>query len=66
MNGFEPLTIFAKSFILDVWQGSEYAPAQALEFIVLDIVEEIYHKIPYDNFSNMFFVLSLWMLPPIT
>ena len=26
-NGFQPLTIFAKSLILDIWQGSEYASA---------------------------------------
>ena len=25
VNGFQPLTIFEKSSILDVWQGSEYA-----------------------------------------
>ena len=25
VNGFQPLTIFAKSSILDVLQGSEYA-----------------------------------------
>ena len=25
VNGFQPLTIFAKSCILDVLQGSEYA-----------------------------------------
>ena len=25
VNGYLLLTIFAKSFILDVWQGSEYA-----------------------------------------
>ena len=25
VNGFMPLTIFAKRSILDVWQGSEYA-----------------------------------------
>ena len=24
LNGFQPLTIFTKSSILDVWQGSEY------------------------------------------
>ena len=24
VNGFPSLTIFAKSFILDVWKGSEY------------------------------------------
>ena len=24
VNGFQPLTIFAKSTILDVWQGYEY------------------------------------------
>ena len=24
INGFQPLTIFAKHSILDVWQGSEY------------------------------------------
>ena len=24
VNGFEPLVIFAKKPILDVWQGSEY------------------------------------------
>ena len=23
VNGFQPLTIFAKNFILDVWQGSK-------------------------------------------
>ena len=27
VEGFDPLTIFAKRFILDVWQGSEYATA---------------------------------------
>ena len=26
VKGWKPLTIFAKSFILDVWQGSEYDP----------------------------------------
>ena len=26
VNRFEPLTIFAKHSILDVWQGSQYAP----------------------------------------
>ena len=25
LNGFQPLTILAKNFILDVWLGSEYA-----------------------------------------
>ena len=25
VNGFQSLTIFAKRYILDVWQGSEYA-----------------------------------------
>ena len=25
IEGFEPLTVFAKRSILDVWQGSEYA-----------------------------------------
>ena len=25
VNGFQPLAIFAKSFVLDVWLGSEYA-----------------------------------------
>ena len=25
VHGFQPLTIFARSFILDVWLGSEYA-----------------------------------------
>ena len=28
VNSFQPLTIFAKRSILDVWQGSEYASAQ--------------------------------------
>ena len=27
VDGFELLTIFAKLFILDVWQGSEYGSA---------------------------------------
>ena len=27
VNGFSPLTIFAKSYILDVWLGSENASA---------------------------------------
>ena len=27
VNGFQSLTIFAKYFILDAWQGSEYAYA---------------------------------------
>ena len=27
VNGFSPLTIFAKSYVLDVWLGSEYASA---------------------------------------
>ena len=26
VNSFQPLTIFKKAFILDVWQGFEYAP----------------------------------------
>ena len=26
-NGFQPLTIFAKSLILDIWQGSVYSSA---------------------------------------
>ena len=25
VNGLNPLTVFAKSFVLDVWQGSEFA-----------------------------------------
>ena len=25
VNGYKPSTIFAKCFILDLWQGSEYA-----------------------------------------
>ena len=25
VNGFQPVTIFAKSAVLDVWQGSGYA-----------------------------------------
>ena len=28
VNGFQPLTVFEKSFILDVWEGSEYASVQ--------------------------------------
>ena len=27
VNGWKPLTIFTKSFILDIWQGSEYNSA---------------------------------------
>ena len=27
VNGFQPLIIFAKTSILDVWQGIEYASA---------------------------------------
>ena len=27
LNGFQPLSIFAKRSILDVWQGSEYVCA---------------------------------------
>ena len=26
INGFLPLSIFAKRSILDIWEGSEYAP----------------------------------------
>ena len=29
VNDFQSLTIFAKSSILNVWQGSEYASAEA-------------------------------------
>ena len=28
---FQPLTVFVKSFILDVWQGSEYASADHIK-----------------------------------
>ena len=30
-NGFQPCTIFPKSFILDVWKGSEYASDENLK-----------------------------------
>ena len=30
VNGFQPLTFFAKSSIVEVWQGSEYASAFSL------------------------------------
>ena len=36
INGFQQLTVFAKSFILDVWLGSEFTSASddySLEFI---------------------------------
>ena len=26
INGIEPVTIFIKHFILNIWQGSKYAP----------------------------------------
>ena len=29
VNGLQPLTIFAKSSILDIWVGTEYATAQS-------------------------------------
>ena len=32
VNGFQPLTVFANSYILDVWQGSEYALGQRQTF----------------------------------
>ena len=32
VESFEALTIFAKRFILDVWQGSEYASAADANF----------------------------------
>ena len=34
IEGFEPLSIFAKRSILNVWQGSEYASA-AEAYVVL-------------------------------
>ena len=30
VNGLQPLIIFAKRAILDIWQGSEYAPEKSL------------------------------------
>ena len=35
INGFQPLTVLAKSSILDVWQGSECATYRHLLFDVL-------------------------------
>ena len=35
VNGWKLLTIFAKSSILDVWQGSEYASPWVLFFIIM-------------------------------
>ena len=33
VNVFQPLTIFANSSILDVWQGSEYVSVQFYVFL---------------------------------
>ena len=42
VNNFKPLTIFAKYFIVDVWQGSEYAfktvPEELPLFTMLQVV----------------------------
>ena len=34
VNGFQPLTIFPKHSVLDVWQGSEYVSACHLKSTV--------------------------------
>ena len=42
VNGFQLLTIFAKSFILGVWQGSENA--SVLQESLRSLILEIAHK----------------------
>ena len=56
VNGFQPLTIFAKSSIEDVWLGSEYASALSqvtpirspfwseLKFFIFQIVMFLFQK----------------------
>ena len=36
VNDFQPLTIFAKSSISDVWQGIEFAATERLEEMLSD------------------------------
>ena len=43
VNGYKPLTIFAESSILDVWQGSEYASDPSL--LLLHITLAYFHTL---------------------
>ena len=43
VNGFKPLTIFAKHSIWDIWEGSEYAADRYLVlFLPFSILETLF------------------------
>ena len=55
VNGFQPLIIFAKTSILDVWQGIEYASATSNSvslFLALEIFRTFIFSdiVQFENF----------------
>ena len=40
-NGWKSLTIFMKTFILDAWQGSEYASPEYITFVEMNILKTV-------------------------
>ena len=52
VNNYKPLIIFAKRFILDVWQGSEY-PSGVVVYIELLGQLQTFYFIFYDKISQV-------------
>ena len=57
---FEPLVIFAKRFILNIWQGSEYASAIYTTKSIIDVYQlEVFNTFHYLS-NNIVHVQITW------
>ena len=59
VNGWQPLTIFAKSFILDVCQGSEYAYVTNMLFYSILFYSILFYSILFLFYSILFLFVHL-------
>ena len=40
LNGFQLLTVLTKTYILDVWLGSEYASHKNLSVMIMKLIDD--------------------------
>ena len=62
-NGWKSWTIFAKNFIFDVWQGSQYASGNYTDSLNQLFLNVIYHfdsNRPYRDFRNSCIDARAW------